>query len=129
MEDSITRILSDRGKNYTLDENDASNLTYNGTIVETLNELDNQRSLVPLIYTIILVVTGGTVLGKSFLFFTLSSNSSKKLHSDCFSNIIKAPMAFFDTHLTGNILNRFSKDFATTDEFIPYIIYECLRVS
>ncbi|KAI4464898.1 atp-binding cassette sub-family c [Holotrichia oblita] len=128
IESSITAILDGHLVNYTLVKDDSSNLTYNSTIVEELDALSYQRSLVPLIYTTILLVTAGTVLGKSFLFFTLSSRSSRKLHGDCFSSVIKAPMAFFDTHLTGNILNRFSKDFATIDEFIPYIIYEFLRI-
>ncbi|KRT83617.1 ABC transporter ATP-binding protein, partial [Oryctes borbonicus] len=128
VENSITKILEGNGKNYTLNEKDGLNLTYNSTIADRFDNLSNQKSLVPLIYTIILVVTGAIVLIKSFLFFGLSSRCSTKLHSACFSYIIRAPMAFFDTHLTGNILNRFSKDFATTDEFIPYIIYECLRI-
>ncbi|GJQ66875.1 hypothetical protein Trydic_g7898 [Trypoxylus dichotomus] len=128
VENSITKILEGNGKNYTLNLYDNFNLTYNSTIVDRLDNLSSQKSLVPVIYTIILFVTGGTVLIKSFLFFSLSSRCSTILHNVCFSNIIKAPMAFFDTHLTGNILNRFSKDFATTDEFIPYIIYECLRI-
>ena len=45
--------------------------------------------------------------------------ASQSLHDGMLSNILRSPMAFFDTTPLGRILNRFSKDIYTIDEAIP----------
>ncbi|TSP25420.1 Canalicular multispecific organic anion transporter 1 [Bagarius yarrelli] len=45
--------------------------------------------------------------------------ASRILHSRLLSNILKAPMLFFDTTPSGRVVNRFAKDMLTVDEMIP----------
>lgn len=54
--------------------------------------------------------------------------ASVKLHNKIFATITAAKMAFFDTHLSGNILNRFSKDFVIIDEMMPRAYLEFIRI-
>lgn len=43
-------------------------------------------------------------------------------------NILGASMTFFDVNLSGNILNRFTRDLGIIDDSLPFIIYECVVV-
>ncbi|KAI2474111.1 probable multidrug resistance-associated protein lethal(2)03659 isoform X2 [Diabrotica virgifera virgifera] len=64
----------------------------------------------------------------AFLLFNFTRKASIKLHR-CLSNtVINATMKFFDSHLIGNIINRFSKDLSIVDEQIPFAIYEFLEI-
>lgn len=67
-------------------------------------------------------------LVKTTIFYALTARTSKKLHNLTFLNVIKAKLCFFDANLLGNILNRFSKDFAATDEYLPEIFDHLLQV-
>ena len=54
-------------------------------------------------------------------FFYISLRSAEKLHNKMVTNILQAPVCFFDTNPTGRILNRFSKDIGAIDELLPKI--------
>ncbi|KAF2975269.1 hypothetical protein EK904_009142 [Melospiza melodia maxima] len=45
--------------------------------------------------------------------------ASRVMHQLLLSNILRAPMSFFDTTPVGRIINRFAKDIFTVDETIP----------
>ncbi|XP_062352442.1 ATP-binding cassette sub-family C member 2 isoform X3 [Cinclus cinclus] len=48
-----------------------------------------------------------------------SMQASRIMHQQLLSNILRAPMSFFDTTPIGRIVNRFAKDIFTVDETIP----------
>ncbi|NXM87606.1 MRP2 protein, partial [Oenanthe oenanthe] len=48
-----------------------------------------------------------------------SVQASRIMHQQLLSNILRAPMSFFDTTPIGRIVNRFAKDIFTVDETIP----------
>ncbi|CAK8671759.1 unnamed protein product [Clavelina lepadiformis] len=76
------------------------------------------------------------VIGASKTIFVLSSSfavtygsvaASTLLHSKMLSNLLKAPMSFFDTTPLGRIVNRFSKDIYLIDEVVPRSLSSFLR--
>src|SRR5699024_5708281 len=48
--------------------------------------------------------------------------SSIQLHRSLLERIMHSPMSFFDTVPMGRIVNRFSKDIASIDAYIPWVI-------
>ena len=59
------------------------------------------------------------ILFGSFALAIAGIFASRLLHDGMLKNILRSPMAFFDTTPLGRILNRFSKDVYTIDEVIP----------
>lgn len=90
--------------------------------------LDRNSKLLT-IYTLAVATSTILVIVRAYFNFNFSCKASINLHDAMASSIINATMSFFDNHYFGNILNRFSKDLGTIDEYLPYIIYECMRVS
>lgn len=52
-------------------------------------------------------------------FFYVSLRCAEKLHNKMVTNVLQAPVLFFDTNPAGRILNRFSKDIGAIDELLP----------
>ncbi|CAG2204025.1 ABCC1 [Mytilus edulis] len=65
------------------------------------------------------IVQGIMVLIYSLVAILRQVRASGQLHFDMLNNIMKAPMAFFDTTPVGRIVNRFSSDVATIDSMLP----------
>ncbi|XP_034367767.1 ATP-binding cassette sub-family C member 2 [Arvicanthis niloticus] len=66
----------------------------------------------------------GIAQGVFLLISTLRSmyafrNASKTLHGQLLTNILRAPMSFFDTTPTGRIVNRFAGDISNVDDMLP----------
>lgn len=106
-------------------------MTNNVTMRNTTEyeDIKFEHDLLPIIYTSLIITTVVFSLLQSISFFYFTSSASIVLHQKTFNNILMAKMDFFDTHLSGMILNRFSKDIAIVDEQIPFIYYEVIRVS
>ena len=104
-------------------------MTKNDTNTTELQNLMTIKHYVPWIYTILLVGTSVMLLTTSSYTFVLLGRANRKLHKAVFFKILRAPMSFFDNNLMGNILNRFSKDMSVVDEYIPFLVYQAMRVS
>lgn len=76
----------------------------------------------------ILVATAAALL-KTYVLLNYCRKASVNIHKAMLASIMSAPMAFFDTHFIGNILNRFSQDMNNVDELLPFVFTEVFRVS
>ncbi|KAI2474204.1 ATP binding cassette (ABC) transporter subfamily C member, partial [Diabrotica virgifera virgifera] len=85
--------------------------------IEAEQVYDQNRYII--IYTILMFSSMILLTLRSFLYFIVCMSSSRTLHNKMFSNILQAPMRFFDTNPSGRILNRFSKDMGAIDEMLP----------
>ncbi|XP_077262946.1 LOW QUALITY PROTEIN: ATP-binding cassette subfamily C member 4-like [Temnothorax americanus] len=80
------------------------------------------------VYTFCIIACIATTLLRSFFFMKICMKSSCNLHNSMFSNLLQARMSFFHTNPSGRILNRFSKDLGTVDEYLPKIMLEAFQV-
>ncbi|XP_060603904.1 ATP-binding cassette sub-family C member 4-like [Ruditapes philippinarum] len=72
------------------------------------------------------VIAFGLIRAKLFLEVTL--NASKNLHNNMFDSILATRMDFFENDsVTGQILNRFSRDVRQLDAALPKTLYEFLQ--
>ncbi|XP_034486870.1 multidrug resistance-associated protein 4-like isoform X2 [Drosophila innubila] len=79
-------------------------------------------------------IFGGLIVGvvimttfRGFLFLKTCMNASKVLHDRMFNCILHASMRFFHNNNSGRILNRFSKDIGTMDEWLPRNMLEFVQ--
>lgn len=82
---------------------------------------DGQRSIENKL-EILAALAGATMIFaivRSFCFFWIATNSSKHLHDKMLKAVLRAPVRFFDTNPYGRIQNRFSRDIAVMDDFLP----------
>lgn len=71
---------------------------------------------------ILAAFAGATVIFaivRSVNFFWITTRSTKHLHEKMLKAVLQAPVHFFDTNPYGRIQNRFSKDVAIMDDFLP----------
>lgn len=61
---------------------------------------------------------------RSLGFYTVCIRASQNLYNYMFNGIISTTMRFFDTNPSGRILNRFSKDIGTIDEWLPKAVLD-----
>ncbi|XP_076295432.1 ATP-binding cassette sub-family C member 4 isoform X2 [Lasioglossum baleicum] len=80
------------------------------------------------IYGILIIASIVMTSCRNIIFYKICMNSSKNLHNQMFSSLLKAPMLFFDTHPSGRILNRFSKDVGAVDEVMPRTMIESIQI-
>ncbi|GAB6025823.1 hypothetical protein CHUAL_011804 [Chamberlinius hualienensis] len=65
---------------------------------------------------------------KNLVFFTFSIEAAMNLHKSMLTAITRTKMNFFNTHHTGQIINRFTKDVEMADEVISNVVGQFLRL-
>ncbi|KAI4355833.1 hypothetical protein L6164_004569 [Bauhinia variegata] len=68
------------------------------------------------------IINSFLTLMRAFSFAFGGLQAATKLHNKLLSNLIKAPVRFFDQTPAGRILNRFSSDLYTIDDSLPFIL-------
>ncbi|XP_015836093.1 probable multidrug resistance-associated protein lethal(2)03659 isoform X1 [Tribolium castaneum] len=117
------KILS---KWVTLQQNLTSGKELNKTNIA--EPKSNEKNNFLAIYAIAVIFSILLSLVRSFSFFFFTRKASFNIHKAMVCNIVNSTMQFFDSHLIGNVLNRFSKDFATVDELLPFVVIECMII-
>ena len=79
------------------------------------------------IYWVSLPILMAFLLVRSVYLNILAWHASKQMHGAVFRAVICAPITtFFDTHTTGMVLNRFSKDTEVVDSTVPEFLLQLL---
>ncbi|XP_055306890.1 ATP-binding cassette subfamily C member 4-like isoform X2 [Sitodiplosis mosellana] len=66
-------------------------------------------------------------ISRSIGFYTMCLRCSQNIHNAMFKGIISTSMRFFDTNPSGRILNRFSRDIGSVDEFLPKAMLDTIQ--
>ncbi|XP_037922724.1 probable multidrug resistance-associated protein lethal(2)03659 isoform X3 [Hermetia illucens] len=82
-----------------------------------------------LIYLLLILGVVAMTIYRGYLFFITCMRSSKNLHNKMFGSILRAGMRFFDTNPSGRILNRFSRDMGSIDEFLPRVMMDFIQIT
>jgi ATP-binding cassette subfamily C (CFTR/MRP) protein 4 len=72
-----------------------------------------------LIYAALMILVALTSHIASLVFASYCMRASKSLHNNILDKVVHQTMTFFSHHSSGRILNRFSKDIGTIDDFVP----------
>lgn len=110
-------------------ENFTSILSNNSEEIHVLNEATATEQSQIHYYSIMIFVSTAAALIKTYVLLSYCRRASINIHKSMLGSILAAPMAFFDTHFIGNILNRFSQDMNNIDELLPFVFTEVFRVS
>ncbi|KAK5646962.1 hypothetical protein RI129_005426 [Pyrocoelia pectoralis] len=79
------------------------------------------------IYAGIVGMTVIFALSRNLFFYTFCMRSSVKLHHNMFTGVVGATMRFFNENSSGRILNRFSKDMGTIDDYLPTVMLDSFQ--
>ncbi|GBF90620.1 hypothetical protein Rsub_03192 [Raphidocelis subcapitata] len=60
-------------------------------------------------------------LARAFTFAVAGMAAARRTHDGLLRAVLLAPVAFFDRHAVGRILNRFSSDVSTVDDTLPFM--------
>ncbi|KAF5294164.1 hypothetical protein FQR65_LT10875 [Abscondita terminalis] len=91
-------------------------------------ELEKSHDRVMKSYSFVVLAAAILTFLCSFTFFIFSSKASTNIHNTVLDKILKGAMTFFDSNLSGNVLNRFSRDLDIIDDHMPGTILNCLNV-
>lgn len=78
-----------------------SNLTRIGEPISSWSDFLSSQDFYIAVYTIFIVSSMILTPARSFMFYKIFMNASKGLHKKMFSNVLAAPMRFFDTNPSG----------------------------
>lgn len=90
---------------------------------------DFDRERMVYIYSGLTLATVVMSLTHAIYFFVFCLRASVSLHEHVFAKIINACMRFYNKNPSGRILNRFSKDLGTLDEYIPNVLFDVIEVN
>ncbi|KAF5294168.1 hypothetical protein FQR65_LT10879 [Abscondita terminalis] len=111
-----------------LEQNLSEYRSDNMTNFTEYSQLEKEHTSVMTLYSLSIAVTIALTLIRSFAYYLFSSKASINLHRMVVDKILNSQMIFFDNNLSGNIINRFSRDLQIIDEQLPNILFEFLRV-
>lgn len=101
-------------------ENKANSTEYR-ELVDTNTSIMNQ-------YFFVIIAMCTFMIIRALTFYMYCAKASINIHFTVFTNIINAAMSFFDKNMSGNIINRLSRDLHIVDEMLPHVIFDCVRV-
>lgn len=94
------------------------NKTTNGT---DYDQAVDDKNTTFMTYGILTAARCIVALVRFYCLLWFCQRASVNLHKAMMKALTGATMSFYDTHFIGNILNRFSYDLNTIDEFIPFL--------
>ena len=108
----------------------------NSTLISTSNDTVTATAHSNLLPSETLLYVGGFLIValfvfaiiRSVFFYTITVGASRNLHKMAFDGIISTKMRFFDLNPSGRILNRFSKDLGSIDEWLPKCFLDSVQV-
>ncbi|KAF5303202.1 hypothetical protein FQA39_LY10115 [Lamprigera yunnana] len=106
----------------------SSNRVNSTTDSEIYKKLEDSRNNILTRYSLITASLFFIAIFKTGCFIYFFSEAAKNIHKMVLRSIMKAYMPFFDINLSGNILNRLSRDLAILDETMPIIVFEVISI-
>ncbi|CAH8466901.1 unnamed protein product [Schistosoma intercalatum] len=113
------RIVDKRNETNSPLANDSSH------VIGTWNWDDNYVNMYIIIILTILLVFFSTA--RTLLFFKQMTCVAERLHELMFKACLSTRILFFESNLSGKILNRFSKDIGIIDDLLPTNTFEFLQ--
>ncbi|KAG5881447.1 hypothetical protein JTB14_037665 [Gonioctena quinquepunctata] len=132
----IRVIEPDPNTLYRLDNISPLKDTINDTYPDYEDEKEEEKPFFPIepqeyyiiVYSVFMLASILLTPARSILFYKIFMTASKNLHNKMFTNVLAAPMRFFDTNPSGRILSRFSNDMGLIDELLPKASLDAVQV-
>ncbi|CAG9859946.1 unnamed protein product [Phyllotreta striolata] len=105
-----------------------ANITSNYTTSLNLTSAVTEEHSIFRRYSIFVLGSVGLDLIRHYLLLDFCRRASVNIHKTIIKRIMNAVMAFFDSHLIGNVLNRFAQDMVNIDEVLPYVLDDCFSI-
>ncbi|KXZ43142.1 hypothetical protein GPECTOR_100g14 [Gonium pectorale] len=81
------------------------------------------------VYALLTGLTGLTACVRSALFFDAATHIGTLIHNEMIGRVLAAPLSFFLVQPSGRLLTRFSKDMLRLDDYLGFVVFDCLQVS
>ncbi|XP_048775785.2 ATP-binding cassette sub-family C member 5-like [Ostrea edulis] len=98
-----------------------SNNSMFNTSMAVISETSSGLDFYLTVYVSSMGIIIAMMIAKGFLGARFYVRAACRLHDRILTNVMKAPMRFFDANPPGRILNRFSKDMDEADVFLPQL--------
>ncbi|KAI8868431.1 P-loop containing nucleoside triphosphate hydrolase protein [Ramicandelaber brevisporus] len=93
----------------------------------SMNPADQRDRSRPATYAGIVMASFAVSLLRAGFFFHLLLTCNRALFRRMLSSVLRAPITFFQTHSSGVILNRMTKDVSIIDELMPLQFFDALQ--